>query len=176
MKWLLQLDRRLYLFSFYVILVFVWAIQEWISFRSNLDCLKSNQKFIELAEISIALLPAVGIYILIQELIKNKKDLDQGIATIEALHHQNQKLSHYHTEGFWKSAEKEFKKWNLTEKEIEIALLIFRGMSNQQIAAIRGKSLKTIENQTLSIYQKSGMTGKLEFLAYFLSPLLPEED
>jgi DNA-binding CsgD family transcriptional regulator len=176
MKWLLQLDRRLYLFSFYVILVLFWAIQEWFSFRSNLDCLKSNQKFIELAEISIALLPAIGIYILIRELIQNKKDLDQGIDTIDALRHQNQKLSRYHSEGFWKSAEKEFKNWNLSEKEIEIALLIFRGMSNQQIAAIRGKSLKTIENQTLSIYQKSGMTGKLEFLAYFLSPLLPEEE
>ncbi|EMN51399.1 hypothetical protein LEP1GSC088_4397 [Leptospira interrogans str. L1207] len=49
-------------------------------------------------------------------------------------------------------------------------------MSNHQIAAIRGKSLKTIENQTFSIYQKSGTTGKLEFIAYFISPLLPEED
>ena len=49
-------------------------------------------------------------------------------------------------------------------------------ISNQQIAGLRGKSLKTIENQSFSIYQKSGTTGKLEFIAYFLSPLLPEED
>ncbi|KPA28058.1 Transcriptional regulator, LuxR family [Leptospira interrogans] len=66
--------------------------------------------------------------------------------------------------------------WDLSDKEKEIALLLLRGMSNHQIAAIRGKSLKTIENQTFSIYQKSGTTGKLEFIAYFISPLLPEED
>ena len=63
-----------------------------------------------------------------------------------------------------------------SETEKEISILILRGLSNQQIAGLRGKSLKTIENQTFSIFQKSGTTGKLEFIAYFLSPLLPEED
>ncbi|EMG12366.1 transcriptional regulator, LuxR family [Leptospira interrogans serovar Grippotyphosa str. LT2186] len=94
---------------------------------------------------------------------------------IEGLKNKNQFLVQTN-QSFWESLQRQLEEWDLSDKEKEIALLLLRGMSNHQIAAIRGKSLKTIENQTFSIYQKSGTTGKLEFIAYFISPLLPEED
>ena len=65
--------------------------------------------------------------------------------------------------------------WKLSDVEKEISVFLLRGFSNQQIAAVREKSLRTIENQTFSVYQKSGMRGKVEFISYFISPLLPEE-
>ncbi|WP_010419596.1 helix-turn-helix transcriptional regulator [Leptospira inadai] len=79
-------------------------------------------------------------------------------------------------EEFWSSVKRQFSRWELTPSEQELAKYLLRGFSNPQIAAIRKKSLRTIENQTLSIYRKTGMTGKLEFIAYFIEPLLPEEE
>ncbi|EPG76167.1 transcriptional regulator, LuxR family [Leptospira fainei serovar Hurstbridge str. BUT 6] len=79
-------------------------------------------------------------------------------------------------EEFWRSVKLQFGRWELTPSEQELAKYLLRGFSNPQIAAIRKKSLRTIENQTLSIYRKTGMTGKLEFIAYFIEPLLPEEE
>ncbi|WP_040911928.1 helix-turn-helix transcriptional regulator [Leptospira broomii] len=79
-------------------------------------------------------------------------------------------------EEFWSSVKLQFSRWELTRSEQELAKYLLRGFSNPQIAAIRKKSLRTIENQTLSIYRKTGMTGKLEFIAYFIEPLLPEDE
>lgn len=86
------------------------------------------------------------------------------------------KLLNNPEKGYSQLMNAEFEKWKFTLSEIEIAILILRGFSNQQIASVRDKSLRTIENQTFAIYQKSGMRGKLEFISYFISPLLPEEE
>ncbi|TGK15271.1 LuxR family transcriptional regulator [Leptospira fluminis] len=79
-------------------------------------------------------------------------------------------------EEFWRSIKLQFYAWGLSPSEEEIAKLMLRGFSNQQIAANLQKSVRTIENQSFSIYKKSGMTGKLEFIAYFIEALLPEEE
>ena len=123
----------------------------------------------------IAIFSVLGIYFLFNEVKEKKQDIDSAKEVIENLKTRNQKLSDLNL-SFWHSIQDQFKAWSLTEAEKEIAILLLRGLSNQQIAAIRGKSLKTIENQSFSIYQKSGTTGKLEFIAYFISPLLPEEE
>lgn len=80
------------------------------------------------------------------------------------------------TEEFWESVKEQFAAWKLSHSEEELAKFLLRGFSNQQIAAIRNRSLRTVENQILAIYRKSAMTGKLDFIAYFIEPLLPEEE
>jgi DNA-binding CsgD family transcriptional regulator len=175
MKFLLQQEKRFYLFAFYVGIVLIWVIQEYITLKNYANCMQSSQKFFDIAEMGIAFLPIFGIYLLFRDINKSKKEVEDAQITIEHLKNQNVKLNEVN-KSFWESIQKEFKNWNFTETEKEISVLILRGLSNQQIAGLRGKSLKTIENQSFSIYQKSGTTGKLEFIAYFLSPLLPEED
>ncbi len=175
MKFLLQQEKRFYLFAFYVGIVLVWVIQEYITLKNYANCMQTSQKYYDIAEMGIAFLPIFGIYLLFRDINKSKKEVEDAQITIEHLKNQNVKLNEVN-KSFWESIQKEFKNWNFTETEKEISVLILRGLSNQQIAGLRGKSLKTVENQTFSIYQKSGTTGKLEFIAYFLSPLLPEED
>jgi len=175
MKFLLQQERRFYLFALYVGIVLIWVVQEFITLKSNANCIQTTQRYFDIAEMGIAFLPIFGIYLLFRDINKSKKEVEDAQSTIQHLKNQNVKLNEVN-KNFWESIQKEFKNWNFTETEKEISVLILRGLSNQQIAGLRGKSLKTIENQSFSIYQKSGTTGKLEFIAYFLSPLLPEED
>lgn len=175
MKFLLQQDKRFYIFAFYVGVVFLWVVQEYLALKKNSNCIQPADKYFDILEIGIAFLPIFGIYLLIKDIKNSNHEVFLAKETIEHLKNQNVKLSEVN-KNFWESILKEFQNWNFTEAEKEISVLILRGLSNQQIAGLRGKSLKTIENQTFSIYQKSGTTGKLEFIAYFLSPLLPEEE
>jgi len=175
MKFLLQQEKRFYFFAFYVFFMTFWVTEEILTFYLNTSWIRSSQMYFTIMETLVGSFSIFGIYFLFKELKDNKLNIDSAKEVIESLKTKNQKLNDINL-SFWNSIQDQFKSWNLTEAEKEIAILLLRGLSNQQIAAIRGKSLKTIENQAFSIYQKSGTTGKLEFIAYFISPLLPEED
>ena len=66
---------------------------------------------------------------------------------------------------------REFKQWDLTDAESEVALLLLKGHSQKKIASIRNTSERTIRNQGTSIYRKSGLDGRAQLLAYFLGDL-----
>lgn len=68
----------------------------------------------------------------------------------------------------------EFKKWNLTKAEREIAIFILKGLTTEEIALIRSTSIKTIRNQCSSIYEKTNLSGKSELISYFLSELIED--
>jgi DNA-binding CsgD family transcriptional regulator len=175
MKFLLQQEKRFYFFAFFVFFMTFWILEDILSLYLNAHWLHYSQTYFTFMEALIAIFSVVGIYFLFKELKDHKRDIDSAREVIESLKSKNQKLNAVNLD-FWNSIQDQFKGWSLTPAEKDIAILLLRGLSNQQIAAIRGKSLKTIENQAFSIYQKSGTTGKLEFIAFFISPLLPEED
>ncbi|TGL80018.1 helix-turn-helix transcriptional regulator [Leptospira yasudae] len=168
-------EKRFYFFSLYVFLILLWILEEILTFAFDINWIERSQAYFTSIEAAFGLLSIVGIFFLFQEIRHTQADIESAKVAIEGLKNKNQLLVHTN-QSFWESLQRQLEEWDLTDKEKEIALLLLRGMSNHQIAAIRGKSLKTIENQTFSIYQKSGTTGKLEFIAYFISPLLPEED
>ena len=64
-----------------------------------------------------------------------------------------------------------FKEWKLSKSEAEIALLIVKGFSVAEIATFRGKSEGTIKAQNTAIYQKSGLSGRVQLVSYFLEEL-----
>ncbi|MBM9498730.1 helix-turn-helix transcriptional regulator [Leptospira sp. 201903071] len=168
-------EKRFYFFSIYVFLILLWIIEEVLTFAFDIHWIERSQAYFTTIETIVGLLSIVGVFFLIQEIRLTQTDIESAKIAIEGLKSKNQLLIHTN-QSFWESLQRQLEEWDLSDKEKEIAVLLLRGMSNHQIAAIRGKSLKTIENQTFSIYQKSGTTGKLEFIAYFISPLLPEED
>lgn len=65
-----------------------------------------------------------------------------------------------------------FDAWELTAAERDVALLLIRGYSTQEIAALRHKSEKTINNQSSSIYRKADVQGKYELSGLFLENFL----
>ena len=66
----------------------------------------------------------------------------------------------------------QFLRWHFSNEEQRAARLIIQGLSFREIAARLGKSEKTIRNQSLSIYEKSGMTGRNDLAAFFLLDIL----
>lgn len=67
-----------------------------------------------------------------------------------------------------------FEDWDLSKSEKEISLLLLQGKSSKEIAAFRFTSERTIRNQCRSIYEKSGLSGKNEFSAYFLNEMIAD--
>ena len=68
----------------------------------------------------------------------------------------------------------QFSQWSLTPSESEIALLIIKGLSMKEIAAVRNVKEKTVRSQATSIYAKSGYTGRHELSAHFIEDLMSE--
>ena len=65
-----------------------------------------------------------------------------------------------------------FKQWKLTPSEQEVALLLFKGFSTQEIADLRNTKLGTVKNQSSSIYQKAEVKNRNELFALFVEELL----
>lgn len=53
----------------------------------------------------------------------------------------------------------------LTEAEAVVALLVLRGLSNRDIAFVRGTSTRTVANQLASIFAKLGVGSRVELTA-----------
>jgi len=54
----------------------------------------------------------------------------------------------------------------LTPKEIQIAILVWEGMTNREIGRIIGTSEQVIKNHLRSIFDKLGVWSRLELAMY----------
>ncbi len=68
--------------------------------------------------------------------------------------------------------EAKFGIWELTASERQIALLLIKGFSAQEIADLRDTRAGTVKSQCSAIYQKAGVKGRGELGAYFVEDLL----
>lgn len=75
-------------------------------------------------------------------------------------------------EGLSKSIDLQLSKWNLSQAEKEVALLLLKGLALKEIAEIRHTTEKTARVQSIAIYSKSGLAGRSELAAFFLEDLL----
>ena len=67
--------------------------------------------------------------------------------------------------------DQQFQAWGMTAAEREVGLLILKGLSHKEIAALRATTDATVRQQAQSIYRKAGLPGKTAFSAYFLEDL-----
>jgi len=67
---------------------------------------------------------------------------------------------------------RQFDQWQLSPAEKEVALLLLKGLSYQQIAASRNAAEGTVRQQALSVYRKAGLGGRSELAAFFLDKLI----
>ena len=68
--------------------------------------------------------------------------------------------------------ERDFASWGLTDSEREIAILLIKGLSMQEIGTLRGVKEKTVRQQATSIYAKSNCPNRHELAAKFIEDLL----
>ena len=59
-------------------------------------------------------------------------------------------------------------KWKLTERELQVWSLCINGLSNVRIARQLGIGAETVNKHLDSIYRKSGLSGRMNLIAYFL--------
>jgi DNA-binding CsgD family transcriptional regulator len=130
---------------------------------------------LELLEITPVVLTSVGIVLLFRvtqrqhdEHVKVIRDLE--LARIQGQRWRSEARSHLN--GLGKAIDEQFSRWNLTEAEREVALLLLKGLSNKEIAAVRAASERTVREQARSIYSKAGLTGRAALSAFFLEDLL----
>jgi DNA-binding CsgD family transcriptional regulator len=55
----------------------------------------------------------------------------------------------------------QFQRWGLTEAESEVALLQLKGLRHKEIAELRHTSERTVRQQALAVYRKSGTFGPI---------------
>ncbi len=64
--------------------------------------------------------------------------------------------------------------WGLTPAERDVALFAIKGLSTQEIAALRRTSEGTVKAQTAAIYRKAGVTGRPQLLSLFIEDLMDD--
>ncbi len=75
-------------------------------------------------------------------------------------------------EGLALEVDRQFADWKLTPAECEVALMLLKGFSLQQMAALRGGSERTVRQHAVAVYRKSGLAGRAELAGFFLGDLL----
>jgi len=79
-------------------------------------------------------------------------------------------------EGLGRAIDAQFGSWRLTPTEREVALMLLKGYGHKEIAALTGRSERTVRQHAGVVYEKAGLAGRAELAAYFLHDLiLPEE-
>jgi len=74
--------------------------------------------------------------------------------------------------GLGEAIDTQFSRWNLTEAERSVALLLLKGLSLKEIAGLRATTERTIRAQAHALYAKAGVTGRASLSAFFLEDLL----
>jgi DNA-binding NarL/FixJ family response regulator len=101
-----------------------------------------------------------------------KSDLDR-------VHHEKEQWKQETNQllaGLSRKIEDQFSQWHLTPAEKEVGFLLLKGLTLKEIADIRKTRLKTVQQQSQSIYQRTGLASRSELAAFFLEDLLPPQE
>ncbi len=126
-------------------------------------------------EAIVAVIALIGMFYLIKGRFTLQHNLEQERRVSRDLQTEARKwkqVSKKYMEGLSVEIENQLDRWDLTEAEKEISFLLLKGLSNKEIAEIRGTRVPTVRAQTNAIYSKSGLSGRSDLSAFFLEDLL----
>lgn len=129
----------------------------------------------ELVDIVPSVLTSVGVVLLFQVSRRQHDEQRNLIHDLELARAQGQRWrSEARTllNGLGEAIEAQFSRWNLTEAEREVALLLLKGLSLKEIATVRATSERTVRVQARALYGKAGLSGRAALSAFFLEDLL----
>ena len=134
---------------------------------------------VELIKILPVVLMSVGLVLLFRVTVKQREEQLTLLHDLEIARLQGQRWraeSRTLLNGLGEAIDAQFSRWNLTEAEREVALLLLKGLSVKEIAAVRATSERTIRAQSAALYSKAGVTGRAALSAFFLEDLLAPID
>ncbi|HEY0351501.1 MAG TPA: LuxR C-terminal-related transcriptional regulator [Gemmatimonadales bacterium] len=74
--------------------------------------------------------------------------------------------------GLGQAIDRQFRAWQLTPAEWEVAILLLQGYGHKVIAAQTGRSERTVRQHAVAVYEKAGLGGRAELAAFFLPDLI----
>lgn len=137
--------------------------------------LTSFELLLEVVDILPTVLTSVGVVLLFQMAQRQRDDHVKVIRDLELARAQGQRWrseARTFLNGLGEAIEVQFTRWNLTEAEREVALLLLKGLTHKEVATVRAVSERTVREQARSIYTKAGLTGRAALSAFFLEDLL----
>jgi DNA-binding CsgD family transcriptional regulator len=80
-------------------------------------------------------------------------------------------------EGLGQAIDRQFREWDLTPTERQVALLLLKGHSHKRVADLTGRRERTVRQHSVVVYQKAGISGRAGLAAFFLEDLiLPDQE
>jgi DNA-binding CsgD family transcriptional regulator len=139
------------------------------------DELSLPDLLVDAVSILLTIGAAVGVALLAQRIHaqhEEKAALIRDLATARAEGDGWRAKVRSHLVGLKAGMDRQFEEWGMTAAEREVGLLILKGLSHKEIAALRATTEATVRQQAQAIYRKAGLPGKTAFSAYFLEDLL----
>ncbi len=117
-------------------------------------------EFVQIAAGAGLLLSIVLNVFLLRRVLRRSRALEQGLMLARGAFHD--------------LLEAEFRRWDLTPAEREVALFAIKGYSNGEIAGLTGKSEGTVKSQSNAVFRKSGLGGRVSLMSHFLDEMVSD--
>ncbi|TXH68081.1 MAG: LuxR family transcriptional regulator [Thiothrix sp.] len=139
------------------------------------DYLEGTEVWHLMIEALVVIMSVGGIAYLLRAFISRQRELEavkaQLIETKDNLSEARKQISAAGQE-YSQVIQKQFETWQLTPSEKEVASLLLKGLSFDEIANVRNTKEKTVRQQATAIYRKSGLGSRHEFAAWFFEDFL----
>ena len=134
---------------------------------------------LELVEPSMIVLTAAGVIYLLQRTNRQHEEQLSLLRDLEVARAEGAQWRSDMREvlkGLGSAIDAQFDRWHLTPAEREVAMLMLKGLSHKEIAAVREASERTVRQQARAIYGKANLSGRAALSAFFLEDLLLPAD
>jgi len=137
--------------------------------------LTTTEILFELIEPTLIVMTAAGVVHLLGRMKRQHQEQLSLIRDLEVARAEGAQWRHDMREllkGLGEAIDAQFDRWGLTPAEREVALLLLKGLSHKEIAAVRESSERTARQQARAIYAKANLSGRAALSAFFLEDLL----
>jgi len=134
---------------------------------------------LELVESLPVIITSVGLAILFQVTQRQHEEQMALIRDLDVARVQGQRWrseARLLIDGLGKAMDEQFTRWNLTQAERDVALLLMKGLSVKEVATVRATNERTVRSQARTLYSKAGLSGRAALSAFFLEDLLAPAD
>lgn len=103
---------------------------------------------------------------------RSLSDLRQTMAARQAERDRWRESAQKLLEGLGAAIDGQFREWQLTPAEREVALLLLKGYSHKDAASATHRSERTVRQHAVAVYRKAGLSNRAELAAFFLEDLM----
>lgn len=120
----------------------------------------------------LAIVGACWIYLFLRSRSRLVQCLTSNLGMAQAEADRWRSESQAMASGLAGAIDTQFSRWDLSTAEREVALLLLKGLSTREVAALRQTKEATVRQQSQSVYRKAGLSGRADLAAFFLEDLL----